>query len=73
MTAREIADAVRTGARSARAVVEGECLDVGRMTEDRAEVGGQGLDLVVGEREPGELRDVLDVGTGYGIGHDGRV
>ena len=50
-----------------------ERLDVGGVSEDRAELGGQVLDLVVGERETRELRDVLDVGTCDAFGHDGRV
>ena len=43
------------------------------MLEDRAELGRERVELVVGEREPGELRDVLDLGAREGmIGHDSR-
>ena len=54
-----------------------------RVLEDHLELRGEVLDLVVGEREPGQLRDVLDVGArepGHGgesrsrtLGYDAAV
>ena len=50
--------------RGRRHAVEVERGDVGGVVEDRAELAGELLDLVVGEREAGQRRDVLDVGPG---------
>ena len=43
--------------------------DLGRVLEDHAELGGERVDLVVGERKAGELGDVLDVGARQAGGH----
>ena len=51
----------RVGGR--RHAVGVERRDLGRVLEDHAELPVNSLDLVVGERETGELRDVLDVGA----------
>jgi SCP-2 sterol transfer family len=51
-------------------VIGVESGDLRRVLEDHLELGREVLDLVVGEREPRQLRDVLDVGarqTGHAV------
>ena len=51
-------------------VVKVEGLDVGRVAENAAELTSEMFDLILGEREPGKLRDVDDVGGGNRISHE---
>ena len=43
-------------------VVEIEGFDICRVSEDAAEFAGEVLDLVIGQRKPGEFCDVVNVG-----------
>ena len=55
--------------RGRRHVVEVERLDVGGVVEHRGELPGEGLELVVGQLEPGQAGDVRDLVGGDAASH----
>jgi hypothetical protein len=56
-----------------RHIGEVEGRDVVGVFEDGFELAGVHLDLLGGDREAGELGDVLDVLRSYALGHDAEV
>jgi hypothetical protein len=55
--------------RRRRHVVRIERRHLGRVAEDRAQLFGERNDLLLAQREAGELRDVFDIGARDAFGH----